>query len=135
MAKKLKLRIKIPPPEVRKKKLVRRDIVSQPQSVTPRIKIRLPKPPPKRNLPANAITCGTCEEWWTALGAAHCSGCHRTFSTTNLFDRHRSSVGAHGSCLDPEKVVNTKGDRIMFFRDNMWRGPEMTAEQKQKLYG
>lgn len=32
------------------------------------------------------ITCGGCPSTWTALGAAHCSACHRTFSNVGLFD-------------------------------------------------
>jgi len=62
------------------------------------------------------------------MGAAHCSGCHRTFSTANLFDRHR----VDGRCSDPESIISkprdgSVGERVMFFRDGMWRGPEWDA--------
>lgn len=54
-----------------------------------------------------------------------------------MFDRHRSAAGGeHGSCFDPGRLVNANtGDRVMFFRDEMWRGPEMTDEQKTRKFG
>lgn len=85
-----------------------------------------------------AGTCGGCDHVWTGLGAAHCAarGCHRTFSTTRLFDLHRSTRGGeHGTCADPEKIRNRDGEPTMFFRDGMWRGPEMTDEQKLARFG
>jgi hypothetical protein len=75
---------------------------------------------------AQLITC-ECGATWTALGAAHCSACHRTFAAVGLFDAHRSQDGEHGTCLDPE-TLTARGERRMFFRDGMWRGPEMSAE-------
>lgn len=44
---------------------------------------------------APVFTCGGCDNTWTAGGAAHCSGCHRTFSTTATFDKHRAA----GRCV------------------------------------
>jgi hypothetical protein len=82
------------------------------------------------------ITCNDCGNTWTAGGAAHCTACHNLFSTPRLFDLHRTTRGGeHGSCLDPEQLRNRHGDRVMFLRDGMWRGPEMTAEQKQARFG
>lgn len=83
------------------------------------------------------ITCGGCDASWTALGAAHCSGCHRTFSSVGLFDRHRTAAGGeHGSCLDPGRLVNAStGERVAFLRDGIWRGPEMTDEVKARKFG
>lgn len=75
-----------------------------------------------------AITCGGCTQIWTAASAGHCSACHRTFATVGLFDRHRSPVGKHGSCREPSTVG-------LEFRDGMWRGPAMTAEQKAARFG
>lgn len=86
---------------------------------------------------ADRITCSGCDDTWTALGACHCSACHATFSGVALFDRHRSVAGGeHGSCLPPGRLCNvTTGERVMFLRDGMWRGPEMTDEQKTKRFG
>ena len=79
------------------------------------------------------ITCGGCDATWTAPGACHCGGCHRLFATLPLFDAHRSAEGAHGACLDPETVVGEYGQRRLFFRAGMWRGPELTEEQRANL--
>lgn len=81
------------------------------------------------------VTCATCPDTWTAGGAAHCSRCHRLFSTPSMFDKHRSQYGERGACLDPETVVDNKGERVLFLRDGMWRGPEMTAAQKAARFG
>ena len=78
---------------------------------------------------ADLITCGGCDRTWTATAAAHCAACHRLFSAVGLFDMHRSTAGEHGSCLDPEKIIR-RGGRAMFFRDGMWRGPEVTSEHR-----
>lgn len=82
----------------------------------------------------DTITCSGCEAAWTALGAAHCSGCHRTFSGILLFDAHRSQYGERGACLDPVTIRGEKtGEPAMFYRNGMWRGPEATEEQKAHL--
>lgn len=85
------------------------------------------------------ITCPRCDHTWTATGAAHCGGggCHRTFSTARLFDLHRSPRGGeHGSCLDPAEIPpRATGEPVMVLRDGMWRGPEMTEEQKLARFG
>lgn len=49
-------------------------------------------------------TCGGCPKRWTGFRKAHCSSCHRTFSTVANFDRHRSPAGLHGSCRYPALV-------------------------------
>lgn len=33
--------------------------------------------------------------------------------------------GCDGACLDPATLTDTHGEPVMFFRDHMWRGPEM----------
>lgn len=76
-------------------------------------------------------TCNGCTAIWTAQNAAHCSVCHHTFSTVPLFDAHRP----RGRCLYPTFVLNTSGERRMFERNGMWRGPEMTEEQKARRFG
>lgn len=84
----------------------------------------------------SAITCGGCPATWTATGAAHCACCHQTFSTWRLFDAHRHARGEHGGCLDPSAIVNgVTGERVMFLREGMWRGPELTDEQKARMRG
>lgn len=78
-------------------------------------------------------TCGGCDATWTAPNAAHCGGCHRQFATVALFDAHRSADGDHGTCLDPATVVGRHGERRLFFRAGMWRGPELTEAQRANL--
>ena len=83
-------------------------------------------------------SCGGCDETWTGTGRAHCAapGCHRLFATVALFDAHRSARGPHGACIDPETIRHGKtGERLMFHRNGMWRGPEMTEEQKAAAFG
>jgi hypothetical protein len=86
--------------------------------------------------PPSPNTCGGCDATWTAPTAAHCGSCHRTFAGVALFDAHRSATGEHGACIDPETIRHGKtGERLMFHRNGMWRGPEMTEEQKAKAFG
>lgn len=100
-------------------------------------------PPEPRTSALHAVrkqtgaSCNGCGNTWTGLSRAHCAaeGCHRTFGSVGLFDRHRSSAGKHGTCLDPTSITNSNGERVMFYRDGMWRGPEMTEEQKAALFG
>ncbi len=73
-------------------------------------------------------TCGGCDNTWTALTAAHCPTCHRTFSAIRHFDTHRSQDGPRGHCIDPDTIHNRRGERLLWFRDGMWRGPAMPAE-------
>ncbi len=82
------------------------------------------------------ITC-RCGARWTALGVAHCAadGCHQTFSGPAAFDQHRSSAGPHGSCQRPADLVNSRGERLLFLRDGIWRAPEMTEEDKAARFG
>lgn len=86
--------------------------------------------------PTTPNTCGGCDATWTAPTAAHCGCCHHTFASVRLFDDHRSATGEHGACIDPETIRHGKtGERLMFFRHGMWRGPEMTPEQKAAAFG
>jgi hypothetical protein len=56
-----------------------------------------------------------------------------------LFDAHRVAAGEHGRCLEPAEIVKQSGahagERVMFFRDEMWRGPEMDEAAKAKAFG
>lgn len=80
------------------------------------------------------ITC-RCGAKWTALNAAHCGSCHQTFSGSSLFDLHRSVAGPHGTCRGPSGITNNRGERVMFYRNGMWRGPELTEDQKARFVG
>jgi hypothetical protein len=91
---------------------------------------------PRTPRASEVATCGGCTRTWTALSAAHCSACHtHPFSSVRLFDLHRSSAGDHGRCLNPAQIHNRAGERVMFLRDGMWRGPEMTDEEKARVEG
>lgn len=81
---------------------------------------------------APPITCSGCDHAWSGTGAAHCASCHHTFATAGLFDLHRSQYGERGACLEPEQVLKS-GVRALFLRDGMWRGPELTDEQRVRF--
>lgn len=83
---------------------------------------------PSTRKPASTITCGGCDAVWTAPGACHCAGCHRTFSGLGLFDRHRTGYGEHGRCHDPATLTDRSGAPVGEFRNGMWRGPEMSDD-------
>lgn len=84
---------------------------------------------------ARRISCGGCPSTWTGEGRAHCSKCHRLFSSASTFDQHRSMSGPHGTCVDPETLTNKDGARLLFLRNGMWCGPEMTKEAKARVFG
>lgn len=90
-------------------------------------------PTPQRT--AERFTCSGCDATWGGQGRAHCAGCHRSFSTAGLFDLHRSAHGERGGCKDPATITDQSGQRVLFLRDGLWRGPEMTADQKAARWG
>ena len=59
------------------------------------------------------ISCGTCPNTWTGNAKAHCSGCHRTFSTVGAFDRHRLRY----ECQNP-------AERGLIQANGVWRYEE-----------
>jgi hypothetical protein len=83
----------------------------------------------------SAITCSGCDAVWTGSAAAHCSGCHRSFSGATLFDRHRSVAGERGRCTDPATLARPDGQPICELRDGMWRFPEMDEATKAVRFG
>jgi hypothetical protein len=89
--------------------------------------------------PHGPHTCSGCPAVWTGSRAAHATCCHRTFASVSLFDAHRSIVGSHGTCKDPAALTFQSGPRagarVMFYRDGIWRSPEMTDEQKAEAFG
>jgi hypothetical protein len=80
------------------------------------------------------ITC-RCGARWTARGLAHCGGCHNSYSGISTFDQHRSMTGEHGVCKRPAEVVNSLGERLLWLRDGVWRGPELTEDEKTARFG
>lgn len=60
---------------------------------------------------------------------AHCSACHRTFGSVDLFDIHRTQNGQHGMCEDPEMLKASRkagaaaGQRLMILVGGVWRAP------------
>lgn len=60
--------------------------------------------------------CNGCTSRWGGLSTAHCTGCHRTFSGINAWEKHRA--GSHTTikgryCVDPETVLNKKGEHVL----------------------
>lgn len=91
---------------------------------------------PRTPRPSEIATCGGCDQTWTAIGAAHCGACHTApFSTARLFDLHRTAIGEHGRCLNPGQIRNRADEQVMFLRDGMWRGPELTDDEKTARFG
>lgn len=72
-------------------------------------------------VPNNAIR-HSCGEWWTGTGAAHCGGCHRTFTSVSGFTAHRK----RGVCTNPESLGMVVADRKWFgwAMPGTWNGPE-----------
>jgi hypothetical protein len=60
--------------------------------------------------PGGAIICNGCRNWWTGLGAAHCSSCHQTFTGVSAFELHRSGSHAGGTrhCLDRQRSARRR---------------------------
>lgn len=57
-------------------------------------------------------SCRGCLATWTGERAAHCSGCHTTFSGVTGFDRHR----VHGSCHSPVNLGMRMSARNVWVR-------------------
>lgn len=72
-------------------------------------------------MPTNAIRC-SCGEWWTGIGAAHCAGCHLTFTSVSGFTLHRKG----GHCQDPANLGMVPADRKYpaWAMPGTWTGPE-----------
>lgn len=89
--------------------------------------------PGGRTVGRESASCSGCDSRWTGANRAHCGVCHRTFAGVGQFDLHRGQDGEHGSCLDPASVTDKRGTPRMSLRDGLWRGPEVTEEQRQIL--
>ncbi|MHA7703421.1 FDXHR family putative zinc-binding protein [Mycobacterium sp. ML4] len=66
----------------------------------------------------NHVCCASCGAWWTGLAAAHCSGCHQSFTSVGAFDRHRKGF----ECCDPETLRTESGEPAFVVADRSWPG-------------
>lgn len=71
-----------------------------------------------------------CGASWSGTRACHCSGCCQTFSGTDLFDRHRTLYGEHGTCRDLRELIAD-----VELRDGVWCRPRMDAAAKAEAFG
>lgn len=89
--------------------------------------------------PHGPHSCSGCSAVWTGAHIAHCSACHSTFAAVGLFDAHRSIAGNSGTCRDPATLTyrtgQRAGERVMFWRDGLWRAPEMPDEEEVTAFG
>jgi hypothetical protein len=69
---------------------------------------RLGGPQTRLSDPAKGIdgwgVCARCRSTWTGFSAAHCDGCHQTFTGREAFDAHRVGTHAKRRCADPAVV-------------------------------
>ena len=64
------------------------------------------------------IISHSCGARWSGTAKAHCAGCHRTFSTNGVFDRHRRNL----SCLDPDTATKKDGTEVFHPRTDRTTG-------------
>lgn len=73
-------------------------------------------------------TCGRCDDRWTASRAAHCGGCHATFSSPSGFDAHRRG----GACRDPRDAgLVARSGRSREARGAVWTAPGQDDEARR----
>lgn len=53
--------------------------------------------------------CGGCDRNWTGIAEAHCAACHRHFTTTTAFDKHRQGTDDNRYCADPATLLTSAG--------------------------
>jgi hypothetical protein len=70
-------------------------------------------PPPQETAGHSVNGCSGCPASWASMRAAHCAGCHLTFSTVANFDRHRRNF----VCIGPEDAGLVRDDR------GVWKQP------------
>jgi hypothetical protein len=64
------------------------------------------------------IIHGACGKTWRGATRAHCSGCHRTFTTVGASDKHRiGEFGVDRRCTDPATVG------LVHRTDGLWGYP------------
>lgn len=64
--------------------------------------------------------CGGCSATWQSLALAHCSVCHHSFGSVDLFDRHRDSRGERGTCVLPKRNGITLVDGVWREAPKVW---------------
>lgn len=76
------------------------------------------------------VSHGACGKSWTQRGerTSHCGGCHETFATLGLFDRHRRA----GQCL-PAAGVTDRGDMLAQDVEGVWFSPAARARLRGVL--
>lgn len=87
---------------------------------------------PRERLAAPVAACARCGVTWGGLARCHCSACHLTFSALSYFDQHRWHKDGRDGCWHPSEL-STRGQPLVC-RDGIWGGPELSAEQKARLF-
>lgn len=64
-------------------------------------------------MPRRQHRCNGCSVTWSDLNYCHCSKCHSTFATAELFDLHRKEDGK--GCLKRLSTVQRAGKRIIAY--------------------
>lgn len=85
-----------------------------------------------REVPTGSASC-RCGRQWTGLREAHCTVCHRHFSTPRNFDYHRQATENATVCLDPTEV-SVEGGHAMRAKDTVW-GPLYVLDKEHYLTG
>jgi hypothetical protein len=68
------------------------------------------------------VTCAGCTRRWYGIERAHCTACHRTFTTVEFFDQHR--VGH--VCHNPASLGLTKHEKT-----EIWEPRTATAVRRR----
>lgn len=82
----------------------------------------MPETTPKSSAPL-FITANCCTARWTGASAAHCSGCHQTFTSASGFTAHRKAAG----CVDPSELGMVRLERKAWTGwafPGSWEGPD-----------
>lgn len=74
-----------------------------------------------------------CGRQWAGLREAHCTLCHRHFSTPANFDAHRpsSKKNPRGACVDPETIEKPY---LMRIKETVW-GPMWIKDAEHFMTG
>lgn len=74
----------------------------------------------QRAEPSDVRGSCVCGRKWAGLREAHCTLCHRQFSTVRNFDAHRINRGPVTECVDPLTIPGRDGKRRMRIRESAW---------------
>ena len=69
--------------------------------------VSTPEPQSKRPERRTGMARCGCGAEWGGLSAAHCAGCHQTFTSVSGFTAHRKG----GQCHDPHSLGMVPADR------------------------